>query len=116
MIINEKLFNIPQGHSRHSSSLSGVVSVLEIKLGDMNWEVSVFRARRAGQTLSQFARSFFWGLELQHEVPAGSGGSLFSPGEQNSKSEKLLEVADRMHEIEGEELIYIGGGGQVGNH
>lgn len=59
MIINEKLFNIPQGHSRHPSSLAGVVSVLEIKLGDMNWEVSVFRARRAGQMLSQFARSFF---------------------------------------------------------
>lgn len=59
MIINEKLFNIPQGHSRHPSSLTRVVSVLEIKLGDMNWEVSVFRARRAGQMLSQFARSFF---------------------------------------------------------
>lgn len=60
MIINEKLFSIPQGHSRHSSPpLSGIVSVLEIKLGDMNWEVSVCEGQEGRSGIAHFERSFF---------------------------------------------------------
>jgi hypothetical protein len=90
MIINEKLFSTPQGCSRQAGEATWVgmahgtypsrLSVFpEIKLGDVDCEVSVCRAGRAGRALPHLETKLIFRLVGATWSLCSHGNGFFPP-------------------------------------